>query len=63
MKTNKVMLESGFRNVSLADPAYQQSSKVISEAITQIALGKQDPMPILQEAEALMKKAIEAGAK
>ncbi|MEF3304697.1 extracellular solute-binding protein [Paenibacillus sp. GYB003] len=60
MKTNKVMLESGFRNVSLTDPAYQQSNKVVTEAVTQIALGKQDPMPVLQEAEALLKKAIEA---
>ncbi|WP_238403284.1 extracellular solute-binding protein [Paenibacillus mesophilus] len=63
MKTNKVMLESGFRNVSLTDPAYQQSNKVMNEAVTQIALGKQDPMPVLQEAEALLKKAIEAAAK
>lgn len=63
MQRNKVRLESGFRNISLTDPAYQQSNKVITEAITEIALGKKEPLPILQEAEALLKKAVEAQAK
>ncbi|GAA3405920.1 extracellular solute-binding protein [Paenibacillus hodogayensis] len=63
MKKNKVMLESGFRNVSLTDPAYQQSLKVINEAISQIAIGKQEPLPKLQEAEELLKKAIDAQAQ
>lgn len=57
---NKVMLESGYRNKSLSDPSFAQSNKVLNEAITQIATGKQDPLPILEKAEALLKKAIEA---
>jgi hypothetical protein len=36
---------------------------VITEAITMIATGKQDPLPKLQEAEELLKKAIEAQKK
>jgi N-acetylglucosamine transport system substrate-binding protein len=63
LKSNKVKFESGYRNITLTDPAYQLSNLVISEAITQIALGIQDPMPILQEAEGLLKKAIEADKK
>jgi len=63
MKSNKVMLESGFRNVSLSDPAFLQSNKVIAEAITPIATGKQEPLPKLQEAEELLKKAVEAQRK
>ncbi|MDF2652331.1 MAG: hypothetical protein K0Q73_8136 [Paenibacillus sp.] len=63
MKSNKVMLESGFRNVSLTDPNFAGSNKVITEAITMIATGKQDPLPKLQEAEELLKKAIEAQKK
>jgi N-acetylglucosamine transport system substrate-binding protein len=63
IKNNKVVMESAFRDVTLTDPAYAQSVKVISEAASQIATGKQDPLPKLQEAQQLIDKAIAAQKK
>ncbi|MDG0813525.1 hypothetical protein [Cohnella rhizosphaerae] len=63
MKDNKVKMDSGAADVTLTDPAFEQSTKVISEAITQIATGKQEPQKKLQEAEDYLKKAIEAQSK
>ncbi|WP_158602347.1 extracellular solute-binding protein [Cohnella endophytica] len=62
-KNNKVKMDSGAADVQLTDPAFEQANKVISEAITQIATGKQDPLPILKEAEEYLKKAIAAQKK
>ncbi|MBO9609459.1 MAG: extracellular solute-binding protein [Paenibacillaceae bacterium] len=62
MNRNKVMLVNQSR-AALSDPAYAQALKVMTDATSQIATGKQDPLPKLQEAEALMKKAVEAKAK
>lgn len=63
IKNNNVQTESGFRNLTLSDPAYAQSIKLINEAISQIATGKQDPLPKLQEAQQLIDKAIAAQKK
>lgn len=60
LKNNKVQMDSGYFNTALTDEAYEQSLKLMSESITQIAIGKQDPLPKLEQAEALLKKAIEA---
>jgi N-acetylglucosamine transport system substrate-binding protein len=60
MKKNKVKTESAFRNITLTDPSYAQAIKVINEATSQIALGKQDPLPKLEEAQKLIDKAIAA---
>ncbi|WP_135553857.1 type 2 periplasmic-binding domain-containing protein [Paenibacillus cymbidii] len=62
-KTNKVHMESQYRLVTLTDPSFAQAKKVITDATTEITSGKQDPLPKLEEAEALMKKAVEAQAK
>ncbi|GIP32644.1 extracellular solute-binding protein [Paenibacillus sp. J2TS4] len=59
-KNNNTRGESGYRNVTLTDPAFAQASKVMNEAITAITSGKQDPQPILEEAEKLLEKAIQA---
>lgn len=56
----KVRGETGYRDVTLTDPALAQSQKVINEAVTAITSGKQDPLPILEEAEKLLERAIEA---
>ncbi|WP_127464334.1 hypothetical protein [Paenibacillus pasadenensis] len=63
MKDNKVKMDSGSADVTLTDPAFEQANKVMSESITQIATGKQDPQPKLQEAENYLKKAIDAQGK
>lgn len=63
IKRNPVKMESAFRNVTLTDPAYAQAIKLINEATSQIAAGKQDPIPKLQEAQELIDKAIAAQKK
>ncbi|WNQ10676.1 extracellular solute-binding protein [Paenibacillus aurantius] len=63
LKNNKVKVDSGYSDTVLTDEAYEQSLKLMSESIAQIATGKQEPLPKLQEAEALLKKAIEAQKK
>lgn len=63
IKNNNVKMESGFRNTTLADPSYAQALKMINEATSQIASGKQDPLPILEEAQKLIDKAIAAEQK
>jgi N-acetylglucosamine transport system substrate-binding protein len=60
LNNNKTKGENGVRDVTLSDPAVNQAKKVMDEATNNIVLGKQDPLPKLQEAEALLKKAIEA---
>ncbi|MEF3310930.1 extracellular solute-binding protein [Paenibacillus sp. GYB004] len=60
---NKVKMHSAYFNVALTDPAYQKSTKLVTETVTQIATGKKDPLPMLQEAENFMKTAIEAQKK
>ncbi|GAA3401208.1 extracellular solute-binding protein [Paenibacillus hodogayensis] len=63
MKRNKVHIESEFRATNLTDPAAAQAKKVMQDATSEIAAGKQDPLPKLQEADQLLKKAIEAQTK
>lgn len=63
LKNNKMIGENGYREVTLSDPAVNQAKKVLDEAVNNIASGKQDPLPKLQEAEALLKKAIDAQPK
>ncbi|WP_409344280.1 ABC transporter substrate-binding protein [Paenibacillus sp. MBLB4367] len=60
IKNNNVKMESAFRSTTLSDPSYAQAIKLINEATSQIALGKQDPLPKLQEAQKLIDKAIAA---
>ncbi|MFD0713777.1 extracellular solute-binding protein [Paenibacillus sp. GCM10027626] len=60
MKNNKVMGESSFRNVTLTDPAYSNAVDIYYNMITEVTSGKLDPIPKLQEAEELMKKAVAA---
>ncbi|CAM3404230.1 ABC transporter substrate-binding protein [Marinicrinis lubricantis] len=63
MNNNPVKTENGVRKVTLTDPSYAQAMKIFSEAVTEIVEGKQDPMPILEEAEKLLEKAIEVDHK
>lgn len=56
---NNTRGESSFHTITLSDPAFNQAEKALDEAVTNIALGKQDPVPILEEAEELLKKARE----
>ncbi|GIP39087.1 bicyclomycin resistance protein [Paenibacillus sp. J31TS4] len=51
------------RNISLSDPSYKQATKIFEENIPKIFIGKQDPTPILEQADKLMKKALEAQKK
>jgi N-acetylglucosamine transport system substrate-binding protein len=63
LANNNVTMLSAFRNITLTDPTFSQSVKVINEAVSQIASGKQEPLPILEEAQELIDKAIKAEEK
>lgn len=60
MNANNVRLESGYRAATLTDPAYVQSLKIFNETIPQIALGRQEPLPILEESQRLIDRALAA---
>ena len=51
------------RSVSISDPNLAQANKLLDENIVRFALGLQEPKPILEEAEELLKKALEAENK
>jgi len=51
------------RTVSISDPNLAQAEKLLDENIVKFAMGKQDPKPILEQAEELLKKAVEAEKK
>lgn len=60
---NKAKTYKASRAVSLSSPESSQAGKILEEAIPNIFLGKQDPKPILEQSEALLKKAIEKEQK
>ncbi|QNK57297.1 ABC transporter substrate-binding protein [Paenibacillus sp. PAMC21692] len=47
------------RNFYPTSPEAGQAGKLVSEMITAVATGKKDPLPVLEEAEALLQKALE----
>lgn len=51
------------RSISISDPNLAQANKLLDENVVKFALGMQEPKPILEEAEALLKKALEAEKK
>ena len=57
---NNVLLIKAYREVSISHPSYDQAFKLRDEAITNIFLGKQDPIPVLEEAEELIQEALKA---
>ncbi|WP_068775102.1 ABC transporter substrate-binding protein [Paenibacillus sp. FJAT-26967] len=59
IKENKARAYKASRSVSISDPSYKQATKLIDEATTKIFLGKQDPLPVLQQAEELLKKSLD----
>lgn len=63
MNNNKTKMESANRDQTLTDPSFSQATKVIAEGTVEITSGKKEPGPILEEAEKLMQKAIEAQKK
>ncbi|MFB9753377.1 extracellular solute-binding protein [Paenibacillus hodogayensis] len=60
MNANKTRMESANRDQTLTDPSFTQAMKVINEGTIEITSGNKEPLPILQEAEKLVGKAIEA---
>lgn len=63
IKDNDARSYKPHRTVSISDPNLAKANKLVEEATTKIVLGKQDPKPILEEADALLKKAVEAQKK
>lgn len=57
---NEARTYKASRSVSISDPSYAQATKLMGEATVKIAMGLQDPIPVLEEAEELLKKALEA---
>ncbi|BBH23527.1 sugar ABC transporter substrate-binding protein [Paenibacillus baekrokdamisoli] len=60
LKNNNVKGTSESRSVTLTDPNSEKARKLVEETVNDIASGKQDPQPKLQEAENLLAKAIAA---
>lgn len=60
MKNNPVKGNSEARSVSLTDPNAEKARKLVEEAVNEIASGKKDPQPVLQEADKLLEQAIAA---
>lgn len=60
LKNNATKGESEARNVTLTDPNAEKARKLMEESMNEIASGKLDPQPKLQEADELLKKAIAA---
>ncbi|PYI56545.1 ABC transporter substrate-binding protein [Paenibacillus flagellatus] len=63
VKANRVKSVTDTKNVRLTDPAAAQADKAINEALPKIALGEQDPLPVMAEAATLLQKAIDAQKK
>lgn len=63
MKANKSKMVSSNRNLILSDPSFQQATKLIADSTTEISSGKKDPKPVLEEAEKLLQKALDAQKK
>jgi N-acetylglucosamine transport system substrate-binding protein len=60
MDKNKVQGETEAHHIALTDSAAAQAGKIIQEMITEVTEGKLDPIPLLEEADELLKKALEA---
>ncbi|BBH24250.1 hypothetical protein Back11_55950 [Paenibacillus baekrokdamisoli] len=59
-KNNKVKGTTDSRNVTLTDPNAEKARKSVEEMLNDVASGKLDPAPKLQEAEDMLNKAIAA---
>lgn len=60
MNANNTKMEGAVRDRTLTDPSVSQANKVIQEGTIGITSGKKEPLPILEEAEQLIEKAIQA---
>ncbi|MBP1993911.1 ABC transporter substrate-binding protein [Paenibacillus eucommiae] len=56
---HKIQYLSFRRNFGLTSAESGQAGKLVSEMITGVATGKKDPVPVLEQAEKLIQKAIE----
>lgn len=60
---NQAQTYKASRSISISDPNLAQAEKLMNENIVKFAMGMQDPKPILEQAEELLKKAVEAEKK
>jgi N-acetylglucosamine transport system substrate-binding protein len=60
MEKRKIRLENGFRAFTIPDPLVSQASKLYEESVVSMCTGEKDFEPVLQEAEEILQKAIEA---
>lgn len=63
MKENNVLLELKNRKVVLSSPDFAAAYKVILDNTALILTGQKEPLPILEEAEKLLRKAVEEEGK
>jgi len=59
LEENKALTIRPNRSVSISDPLFSQATKTFEEAIPKIFIGKQDPQPILEEADKLMVQVLQ----
>ncbi|PAV31674.1 ABC transporter substrate-binding protein [Virgibacillus profundi] len=57
---NNVQLVKAYRAIAISHPSYDQAFKLRDESISNIFLGKEDPIPLLEEIETLIQEAISA---
>ncbi|MFK7691669.1 ABC transporter substrate-binding protein [Paenibacillus sp. HJGM_3] len=63
VKTNKAQFGTIVKDVSFTHPSAARATKLVTDMIVEVAAGKKDPMPVLEEADKLMKEAIDAEKK
>lgn len=60
VKNNNGQFATGVRDVAFASPDAAKATKMIEELIIEVTAGKKDPLPVLEEADKLMKKVLES---
>ncbi|WP_409340735.1 ABC transporter substrate-binding protein [Paenibacillus sp. MBLB4367] len=63
VQTNKARFGTAVKDVAFTHPSAGRATKMVTDMIVEVASGKKDPMPVLEEADKLMKEAIEAEKK
>ncbi|MBP1990714.1 ABC transporter substrate-binding protein [Paenibacillus eucommiae] len=59
VKNNNGRFGSGVRDVTFSEPDAAKATKLVTEMIVEVTAGKKDPLPVLEEADKLMKKVLE----
>lgn len=62
-KENQVRFENGYRFVTRSSPFLTEASKLLIDQIPKIVSGEQEPLPVLREAEEMVRHTLADGAR